>query len=479
MKENKLVSFIQNKISDRAMKIAAIVLICVYYFIGLMSYITVPIKPIYSLFVSTSLFAVILRAVMCAIICLFSLIVLFKYNLKMPWKWFVLFCFILFMTLICILISPMVYEYMYVENLYKVIDVIRLNPGIKQTAVSYLSSIADFAFAFCILFILPYMYQDKKKLLWLLLPIIGIAVLECFYSIIKERAAYIAFFKDPGNPNSGYALNIRATFVSKQDWGAFLGVAFASSLSCFFILGKNRIEKALKIVFLCLCFMFYFFVVCCLCKTAILGIGLCFITLLIGLIVISYKKSFKLGIILSCIFGCLFLGLIIAISFDGFGINILSKISTLVKSLLFNQSESAVEARSSIWLNYIENVRGYNMFFGFGKAYVSTYSASINHGGHTTIHNGLAYFFASYGLAGFMLLISLFGVVLFRIIKTRKINPFYPFMFIGLFLIALIFILAESEVLVVSSSTPIFVFNVLLVLLPQGMLFASRNKEAY
>ena len=165
------------------------------------------------------------------------------------------------------------------------------------------------------------------------------------------------------------------------------------------------------------------------------------------------------------------------ISFDGFGITLLSKVSTFVKSLVFNQSERAIEGRASIWLNYVENVRGYNLYFGMGKAYINSYTASINYEGHTAIHNGLAYFFACYGLVGFMTLISILCVIIFRIIKTRKINSFYPFMFIGLFLIAIIFVLAETEVLAISTSTPIFVFNVLLILLPQGLLYGCNNRE--
>ena len=263
MKENKLISFIQNKISDRAMKVTAIVLICVYYFVGLLSYITVPIKPIYNLFTYTSSFAIIIRGVMAGIVCLFSLLVVIKYNRKMQWKWLVLFCFILFMTLVSILISPMVYEYMYVESLYKVIHVVRLNPGVRQTTVLYLSSIADFAFGFCILFILPFMYQDKKKLLWLLIPIVCIAVLECLYSVIRERSGYIAFIKDPGNPNAGYANQIGATFGNKQDWGSFLVVAFASSLASAFIIGKKGIEKVFRISLLLLCAVFSVFAVFC------------------------------------------------------------------------------------------------------------------------------------------------------------------------------------------------------------------------
>ena len=475
--KQKITSFIREKISDRAMGAIGIGLLCFYYFIGLVSYIATPIRPIMRLLGSSSPLSVALRAFTCALIVLFSIIIIIKYKPKIKWAWLVLLGFALLMTLFSILISPAYYDYMFVESAYKVVHVVHEDPGAGRTIIMFLSSVADFLFAFCIMFVLPYVVNDKKKLLWLLLPIIIIGVLECGYSALKEKDIYLYMFNNPDDPFGGYNNGVGATFGNKEDWGSFLMVAIASSFASIFFLGKTIKEKIIKIFIGIAIVVMSVFVVISLCKTAILALILCLLILFIGLIVYYFGKNLKIGIILLSTLFVAIAFVVYLLTTNGFNIPFLGKIAKYINSLIISKTGNALDGRASLWINYMENIRGYNLFFGMGKTYVNSYTNYLFPEGQSTIHNGLAYFFASYGLIGFMIFISLLCIVIYRIIMLWKINKLEVFLFMALVVSCLIFVLAEAEVLIISTSTPIFVFNVLTVILPAGILIKNRKES--
>ena len=471
----KIDDFIKNKLSDKLMVILGFVILGSFYFIGLLSYITVPIKPLYRLLVSSSTLAVVLRAVMCGLVCLYSLILIIKYRLKIKWTWLVIFCGVLLMTLVAILISPLTYNYIYTD-LYKVVYAVELNPGVTRTIVMYLSSVADFAFAFCIVFILPSIIHDKKKILYILIPIVAICLLECAYSIIKEKDNYIYLINHPDDPYGGYNHDIGATFGNKEDWGAFLTVSTCSALFSIYALKNTKKNLILKIGLGICAVIFAVFAVLSLCKTAMLAISLAFVGVLIGIIYFSIKKSKRAMIITISIVSVFVLTVILFFATKGFGVPILNKAYEFLMKFIINKAGSAVESRSSLWMNYAENVRGYNLFFGMGKNYVNSYTKMLQPDRQSAIHNGFAYFFASYGLIGFMLLISLILISIYKIIKLWRYERWLVFILLGIMCASISFILAEAEVLVVSTSAPVFIYNILLVILPAGLVNYYEHK---
>lgn len=461
-------------LSDKAVLNTGICLLCAYYFIGLLSYITVPIKSIFKLFVSSSPLAVALRAFMCGLVVLYSILVILKYKLKIKWNWLIIFTFTLFMTFICILLSPSTYDYSYVADLYKVVHVIHLESSSGRTAVMFLSSIADFIFAFCIMFVLPFVINDKKKLLFLLIPIVIIGVLECGYSAIVEKDKYLYMFNHPDDPYGGYNNGVGATFGNKEDWGSFLIVAISASVASFFFVKELKQKTLIRIGLIVSVLIMSVFVVISLCKTAILALILITLTLLLGVVVTSFFNNFRNGIILSCVFVLLIAFVSAFLASNGFGVPIFGKIAKYINNLIINRTDHALSGRTSLWLNYMENVRGYNLFFGMGKNHVNNYTHYLAKEGQSGIHNGLAYFFASYGLIGFTIFISLLFVVIWRIIQTWRIDKMQMFLFFALLLGVFSFVLAEGEVLIVSSSTPIFIFNVIVVMLPAALIEKKR-----
>lgn len=473
----QIVETIRNKVDKNLINKLGIAVIIIYYFLGLLSYIIVPFTQIYKLFVSSSPVAIVIRALMIFMIVVYSLFVLITYKEKIKWRWAVVFASILLLTGLSILISPLTYQYIYTEDLYKVVHVVTLNPGVTRTAVMYFSSICDFVFAFCALFILPLVINDKKKLLYLLIPIVIIGLGECCYSIIKERSNYVYLFTHPDDPYSGYGHDIGATFGNKEDWGAFLTVSYSSASFCYINFKWDTVKhKILKISLITSLAIFTVFAVLSLCKTAILAIGLSIVVILTAVLVKTFKISKKRAFI---VFGFYIAAIIFFVLFlvtRGFGIDFLGKIANYLINFIIGKSGNALNGRTSLWLNYLENVRGFNLFFGLGKAGVNTYTKSLVQEGQASIHNGLAYFFASYGLIGFCLLCVFIVFVVINICKLFKRDFYLAMILLAIFMCSISFVLSEAEVLVISSSNPIFVYNVLLVMFPIGYLLKEKRK---
>ena len=476
-KSNRIFKKITGKVNvDVILKIFMVVIL-LYYFLGLLSYATVPIKPIYRLFTSSSSVAVIVRAFMTGLICVYSILLLIYKKIKVNWKFLCIFCFVLFCTLVGAIISPMSYKYIYVHSLYKTVYHINLTATYSRTLSLYLSSISDFALAFCFMFVLPYAVKDKKQLLWLLVPIVILGVMECAYSLIKEKDIYIYLLKNSTNEFGGYDVRICATFDSKEEFGSFLTLSLVCSVGTIFLMNKQKKFSIFIIMLLLFCCCLFFLIsVLSLCKTSILGSGLFLFICFIWLWFYCVKKNKYLAI-LSTIFGLLVIGGFCLFFFvpQFHQTGLLNKIYNYLYNFIFKRADSAVSSRTDLWMQYVENVRGYNFLFGMSKSLISPYVTSLQPQNNPGIHNGIAYFFASYGLIGFFVYIILFFIVLRRIFKLWKINFNYVFFFIGSLFACTAFVLAEGEVLIVSGSNLIFPYNVIIVIFSCGVYLVEEK----
>jgi len=472
-------NWIINHFSKDKVNRFSIVVIMVYYYVGLLSYITVPIKPVYRLFTSGSSVAVVVRALMTAMMVLYCLLVVIVNKEKIQWKWAIVFTYILLFTLLSTAISPQTYNYIYEsESNYGTVYWVQVSTGLNRLFTMYLSSISDYALAFCFLFILPIVINNRKQVLSLTLLIVVIGLLECGYSIIRERGEYIKLINMVDPQYSGYNINIGATFGNKEDWGAFATVAFCSTLASLFCLNaKGWKSLLLRVSLIIAAIIIFAFSIASLCKTAIGAESFCLIIVLIGLVFMFYRENKVLFVaylvLLSVLFLCVFIFLTVP-SFHSEGI--LGKIYKVVNSYIISPvTGGAAAGRSAIWMRFVNNLRTYNLFFGLSKAGVSTYSQVITVEGQSTIHNGIAYFFGSYGLLGISIYFVLIAIVLHRIIKLGFIDLEKSFLLGALFVSALVFSLSESEVLIVSSSNPIYIFNILLCSFSEG--YWKKEKE--
>ena len=478
---NKTIDWIRKHFRKDKVNSFSIIVILLYYYIGLLSYITTPIRPIYHLFTSSSSVAVLLRALMTALVCLYSLLVVIVNREKIQWKWAVIFIYILLFTLISTAISPQTYNYIYISNSnYQTIYWVQASSGFKRLFTMYLSSVSDFALAFCFLFILPLVVNNKKQIMILTLPIVIIGLLECVYSIIVERGEYIKLLNYTNPEYGGYNINIGASFGNKQDWGAFATVSFISALMSFFLIdSKNWKYKLFKAFLIISSLILFVFSVASLCKTAIMSEIFSYIFIAVYLIYYFFKKN-------KIVFAIyLFLLLFIVISLVAFytipslhSNGILDKIYKITYNFIFGRlNEGTIFGRTSIWLRFVENLRTYNLFFGLSKGGVSTYSQVVTIEGQSSIHNGFAYFFGSYGLLGFSIYTILLVIVVRRIFRLFKYHKPLFFITLASFTAALVFSLAESEVLIISGSNPIFVFNILVCVFPQGYLVRIKKTK--
>lgn len=449
----------------------SIVVILLYYYIGLLSYITVPIRPIYNLFISSSSFSIVVRACLTALVCFYSLLVIIVNREKMQWKWLIIFVYVLLFTLLSTALSPQNYTYIYVTKLYNIVHKAEIAPGLSRILILYLSSISDFALAFCFLFILPLVINDKKQLFILLIPVIVIAVFECIYSLVFEKEEYIKLIKTFNDGYGGYQINIGATFGNKQDWGAFISTAFGA---CFFVFLCIKEKKAsnifFKIVLLFLSFVFLVFTAASLCKTAIISELIIFSFFVVFLLIKAKRDNKILFIVLTTIFMLLILLFILFLSLEQLRTNhYLELLYNLLNKYFFEKvSINTIWGRTSIWYKTIENLRTYNLFFGLSKAGVNAFSKTVIIEGQNTLHNGFAYFMLSYGIFGFVVYLLLFATVIRRVSKIYKIDFGLSLCLFGFMGCAIIFSLAESEVLIVSGSNPIFIFNILLCSFSKG-----------
>ena len=69
----------------------------------------------------------------------------------------------------------------------------------------------------------------------------------------------------------------------------------------------------------------------------------------------------------------------------------------------------------------------------------------------------------------------MFILVLYRIVRLYKVNISYVFFLVGALCSCMSFVLAESEVLIFSTSNPIFVYNIMLVAFPAGLYFKKME----
>ena len=462
---SKSCSWIRNHFFFVLVNKYSIVVIIIYYYVGLLSFITVPLTPIYHLFTSGSSVAVVVRALMTAMVTLYSLLVVIVNKEKVQWIWAVVFTYILLFTLLSTALSPQTYSYVYVTSLYRIVHKTVVAPGFTRMAVMFLSSVSDFVLSFCFLFILPLVINRKKQLLVLLVPIALIGFLECVYSIVFEKEKYIDILKMLGGSYAGYEVSVGATFGNKQDWGAFANVAFVASLFSFVLLdSKKRCHSLYRFLLLINGLILFLFTIMSLCKTAIISEIIMIIFFIVFLIQKCWKNSrflFWLFMILVTFITLFFFAFLFIPEIHS--LPYLDKVYTLLDNYFIQRiSWDTLWGRTSIWYRTISNLRLYNLFFGLSKGGVSAYSKVIIIEGQSSIHNGLAYFLLSYGIMGFSIYLLLLFIVIKRIALLFCVNKEISFCSLGVLFCSLIFTIVESEVFIVSGSNPIFVFNIIL-----------------
>ncbi len=457
---------------------AAPIVLLVYLVIGLLAYVNVfPGSAAY--FRSSSTTGVLARVFSTALICIYSALffVLNAGKIKFPWRWFVAFVIVLFINAVAMFLIPKEYTVHYSASLYGFLRETNVTLGWKRLLTMYLSSISDFALGFCFLFLLPCAFKTRKQLLVVTIPMVLFMVAECLYSVTKEYTQYLAIFTDETAIFGGYNLSIGATFGDKQEFGAFLTVGFCCAVvSCFLLNGLPKPWRIGGRVFFSFCaFGFFVETFFTLCKTAILSNTFVVFCLLVAGFIVLYKRNKPWFWISVGAFSVLAVAVTLILTVDSFHADgVLLNFYKLVNSLFLNKVNGGIFSRFYIVKDYFNALSPTAFLFGLSKGGLEGYSAFANPES-PGLHTGFIIFQAYYGLIGSILYAVLLIIVLNNLVAVFRFNKTIALALLGCFICSLVFNLSEGEVLIMSGSAAVFVFNVLCVVFAKG--FVEHEKE--
>ena len=112
--------------------------------------------------------------------------------------------------------------------------------------------------------------------------------------------------------------------------------------------------------------------------------------------------------------------------------------------------------------------------FGMGKAVQGTYMSMASNSS-PGLHTGFVYFQACYGLIGSIFYASCMAMLLKDYVLIFRKKFLLGVILLACFVATLVFNLAECEVLIISGSAAIFIFNIICVVYPRGYLLHETN----
>ncbi len=454
--------------------------LALYLLIGILAYVNIwPGSARF--FYSSSASGIIFRAFTTALICVYSafLFVFSRNKIRFPLKWLVAFVAVLLVNFVVMMLAKHKYSYFYTSSLYSRLHEVTSVTGYRTLLTMYLSSVSDFALGFCFLFILPFAFIEKKQLLVLTIPMLIFMIFECGYSIVTERMEYQGIFAGETEVWGGYNISIGATFGDKQEFGCFLNVGFCCALISFLCVEalKNKPARTVGRV-ICVGSAALFFVITffTLCKTAILANCMALVCVLIAALVFAYRKN-KVAFFASLGAVAVFVAVItLILTVDKFhATGFLAKFYKLVNSLFLSKVNHGIWSRFYLVADFFNGLDPLSFLFGFSKGGVNGYMRVATAEGQSGLHTGFVYFQACYGLIGSVLYFALLAIVLRNIIRLCKINYSLGLIVLAGFISSCVFNLSESEVLIISGSAAIFMFNVICVTFAKGYL---ENEKA-
>ena len=446
-----------------------------YSLVGILAYVNVwPGSAKY--FYSSSASGIVIRALTTALICIYclALYLINKSKIRLPFRWLIAMGVVLVANFVVMMLGNHDYHYFYISNLYERLHEIAVSTGYRTLLTMYLSSISDFALGFCFLFILPFAFKEKKQLLIVALPMILFMLYECGYSVLKEYPEYQGIFSGETETWGGYNISIGATFGDKQEFGCFLTVGFCCALVSFMCSDVFN-KKPLRIGFKAFCggaatlfFVITFFT---LCKTAILSNCLALACVLVVALVLAFKRNRGIFFVLLGLIAASSIGITLVLTVDAFhSSGLFEKLYKLVNTLFFSRINGGIFSRFYLVEAFFRKLDFTSFIFGFSKGGVNGYMRATTIEGQAGLHTGFIYFQACYGLLGSAVYFALFAIVLRNIVTLCRKHFAMGLVVLAGFICSCVFNLSECEVLIISGSAAIFMFNVICVVFAKGYL---------
>ena len=466
------VLFLLNKINkDFLVRITPYILIS-YFVLLLLPYIFAPMSSFYYFFLKTSI-NLTLRLFATLIISIFSVFVFIRFRPKIDKKYLYFSLGLIFILILSLIVSPKTYRSVITHDPYAYETLVAYKIGLIDLLSGLASCIVDMLFGLLFVFILPCAFT-KQSLKPFLLFVLGFMVFECLFSIGFEFKKYIATLSVGDSAYGGYEIDISGSFISKNQFGSFLIIGFLSGF--FASRWYHKDSKIFKIIIHSCLSLIVIVTVFSLCKTAILSLSLFLVFLFTIRIrkLIKEKRILQISVIVSTfLLVIIFIILVIATPLGTIGI--FSKIQKGLKILFVDSFSTAKESRYIAWLLSISMLFNYHLIIGYPKGSLQ-YVLRIGTNGYVVYpHNGFIQQVLCYGLFGLFVLFFLYSFILKRI-KSLK-NKDEKRIWISLLLSAFIFMMTETEVILMSGSLLTFGFNVLLSSIPVTEI--KKMKEYY
>lgn len=460
----------ENITKESLIKATPYVFIC-YFVLLLFPYIFAPVSNLYSFFLRTPINLGLRGLALILIVC-FSLLVYLKFKPGIEKKYFI-FCLILIVILLLsLLISPKSYSSIITHEPYHYETLVFYRIGFISLFSGFISCISDMIFGFLFIFIFPHVC-NKQNLKPFLMFVFIFIVLECLFSIVFEFKKYISTLSGGDSAYGGYEINISGSFISKNQFGSFLVIGYiAGFLSLKWYFNDQRVMKILLIFCLIL---IGGVTVLSLCKTAIVSLVLFSIPLIFAGIrqTIKNKKYFAFAIAISAVL-LIIAAIVFVILKPNNQFTFLNRIQNGIRTLFINSFSEAKESRYIAWFLSISTLLNYHMVIGYPKGSLQ-YVLKIGTNGYATFpHNGFIQQVLCYGLFGLFVLFYLYSFIFKRI---HYLNKKEKALWIALLLSVFIFMMTETEVVLMSGSLLTFGFSVILSSLPN--IQKSKIMENY
>lgn len=477
----KISNSLKTKRCQKILLFIAPIVIILCLSLGLLGYINFIPGSASKFYIGSSL-GVVVRGLSFAGLFSYSICCSISFKIRPNYRLITVYCFLLLFNFLMIFLSPHDYGTLYLSQYYKAGAYFYTSVGLKTIMIYYLSSLVDFIWGFCFLWILPTVFKNKRQFVYVFLFFIFIMLITCFYSFFKERNIFILVFTDPSK--IGSATGLKSMFDTKQTFGVFLCPAFCSCLFLFHFFSRVSFRiKLFKILLyssLIISTVIFFFVsIVSLCRTAIIGNLIMLIFFYIALTVGSFKKRKMI-----CGFTLTFILVFIVLLFTLFmsiepmhNSGVLKNLYDFISKHIFQRVTTSSDSRLLIMIAYFKEIPTLNLFFGFGKGLLDIYVRSLAPILRYGLHSGFAIYFGNFGLISFFITYLLIIKIMWKNLLNIRKNPFLVITLLGSFVTVMFLNISESEILVFSSSSLVFMFNFIIIIFGNSSYIRSIYKE--
>lgn len=448
---------------QKAVLILFPIILCFYFFGTFISNV-VTLSPTLHAFFTGGISRYIWRAVVALVYGAYIVFASVVFKIKFDRRLLIFSGFVLFIVLISPLFNLEPLHTQYIDQWYRLVA-IDVNVGFAEIIAYYGNAFFSFLFMFSIFFVLPTLFKKSKAPFIVFWLFIAVMIVACLYSYSVEFSKYLHF------TNVVYEKGIRSFFPSKNAFGSFLFIAFLISIYMVFAGGwnfKSKFTNLNRIFWIIgwtlLAIVFLITLVFTLNKNSI-GAALLLLFLLPLVTLFKKSRSKKFKIILFSSYASVFvLGVVLIL------------VAPSLRRIVGGLFES-VDGRNDLLLLFFENLRGAQIFTGFGHTLSHRlFLWSNNIGTYIIMNNIHNAFITILGEGGIVYLAFYIGLIVYNFTILFKQRENILSRIAIAILIAFIFSsFFESTQLYISGSSGSSLISVLIISIP--LSFATKKVD--